>query len=148
MGEVETHWLAAGPNTFRQNVQGTTGKSLSLVDVTTAGVPTFDCKPAQRLATVTVDLCNRGATLLRQDQTEIALVNMAQPTNVLCQARNDRDIKSGECIEVSCDVPVAPRTAPFDLMIMGDPLSQVDECIEDNNRSMISGVVCQPEVPQ
>jgi hypothetical protein len=148
MGEVETHWLAGGPNTFRQNVQGTTGKSLSLVDVTTAGVPTFDCKPAQSLATVTVDLCNRGATMLPRDQTEIALVNVARPTNVLCQQRNDRDIPSGQCIEVSCDIRVTPRSAPFDLMIMGDPLSQVDECIEDNNRSVISGVVCQPAIPE
>lgn len=147
MGQVETHWLSGGPNTFRQNVQGTTGKSLSLVDVTTAGVPTFECKPGERVATVTVDLCNRGATMLRENQTEIALVNMAQPTNVLCRQSNNRDIDSGECIEVSCDVPVSPRAAPFDLMIMGDPLLQVDECIEDNNRSMISGIVCQSTDP-
>jgi hypothetical protein len=147
MGQVETHWLAGGPNSFRQNVQGTTGKSLSLVDVTTAGVPTFECKPGERVATVTVDLCNRGATMLRENQTEIALIDIAQPTNVLCRQSNDRDIDSGECIEVSCDVPVSPRAAPFDLMIMGDPLLQVDECIEDNNRSMISGIVCQSNDP-
>jgi hypothetical protein len=148
MGEVQSHWAAGGPNTFRQNVQGTTGKSLSLVDVTTVGLPTFDCKPAQSLATVTWDLCNRGATMLRQDQTEIALVNMAQPTNVLCQERNDRDLNPGECIELSCDIPVSPRSAPFDLMIMGDPLRQVDECIEDNNRSLIEGVFCQSNNPE
>jgi hypothetical protein len=147
MGQIQTHWLAGAPNTFRQNVQGTTGKSLSLVDVTTVGVPTFDCKPAEGLATVTLDLCNRGATMLREDQTEIALINMDQPTNVLCRQRNDRDINPGECIELSCDIPVLPRSAPFDLMIMGDPLRQVDECIEDNNRSLISGVVCQSDVP-
>ncbi|HTV20468.1 MAG TPA: VCBS repeat-containing protein, partial [Polyangiaceae bacterium] len=148
MGQVETHWTAGGPNTFRQNVQGTTGKSLSLVDVTTAGVPTFDCKPAQNLATITVDLCNRGAVMLREDETEVAMVNMAEPAKILCQQRNDRDVDVGECIEVSCDIPVAPRSAPFNLMIMGDPLLQVDECLEDNNRSMISGIVCQPDVPR
>jgi hypothetical protein len=147
MGQVETHWLAAGPNTFRQNVQGASGKSLSLVDVTTAGVPTFECKPGQSLATVTVDLCNRGATMLRQNQTEIALIDIDQPTNVLCRQANDRDIDAGECIEVSCDVPVSPRAAPFDLMIVGDPQLQVDECIEGNNRSMISGIVCQSNDP-
>jgi hypothetical protein len=147
MGQVETHWLAAGPNTFRQNVQGASGKSLSLVDVTTAGVPTFECKPGEDLATVTVDLCNRGAAMLRQNQTEIALIDIDQPTNVLCRQANDRDIDAGECIEVSCDVPVSPRAAPFDLMIVGDPQLQVDECIEGNNRSMISGVGCQSNDP-
>jgi hypothetical protein len=148
MNEVETHWLAGEPNTFRQNVQGTSGKSLSLVDVTTSGVPSFECKPAQSLATVKWDLCNRGATMLRQDETEVALFNMAQPTKVLCQQRNDVDINPGECVEVSCDIPVSPRSAPFNLMITGDPLGQVAECIEDNNRSMIAGVVCQSDVPQ
>jgi len=42
---------------------------------------------------------------------------------------------------------VSPRAAPFDLMIVGDPQLQVDECIEGNNRSMISGIVCQSNDP-
>lgn len=148
MNQVRSHWAAGGPNTFRQNVQGETGKSLSLVDITTAGVPIFECKPAQNVATVQVDLCNRGANRLREGETQVAVVNMAEPTNILCQQQNDTEIDVGECITLSCDVPVSPRAAPFDLMILGDPLAQVDECLEGNNAAPIYGVSCQDVVPR
>jgi VCBS repeat protein len=150
MGEVQNHWQGGGPNSFRQNVQGTTGRSLTLADVTTAGVPAFKCNPSLGTATVTVDLCNRGAVALRPDEAEIALVD-ARPertTNVLCRQRNEEAIESGKCAEVECDIAVPPGQDPFDVMIMGDPTDQVRECYEQNNRSLLSRVSCDPLGPQ
>jgi len=150
MSEVQNFWQAGGPNTFRQNVQGTTGNSLKLADLTTAGVPAFVCNPGERTATVTVDLCNRGASELRADQAEIALVD-ARPeraTSVLCRQRNKKAIPNGSCEEVTCDIPVPPAQPPFDVIIMGDPTDQVHECFEQNNRSLISRVSCDPLGPQ
>jgi hypothetical protein len=141
MAEVQSHWQTGGPNTFRQNVQGATGKSLSLVDVTTAGASTFECDN-RGMATVTVDLCNRGATPLRPDETEIAIVDQAQRTRVLCTQRNPRAIDPGRCIEVACQLAAPDRANPIDLEIFGDPKSQVGECNENNNVSVISRVSC------
>ena len=103
---------------------------------------------AQNLATVRVDLCNRGATRLRRGETGVAVVNMAAPTNILCQEQNEAEIDVGECVTLSCDVPVSPRAEPFDLMILGDPLAQVEECFEANNAALIYGVSCQNVVPR
>ena len=141
MSEVENHW-EDGPNTFRQNVQGATGRSLSLADVTTAGVPAIKCNERAGEATVTVDLCNRGSVELGANQTEIALVREDAPTTLLCQQQNEAAIAAGACISVSCTIPVAPRAEPFNLMILGDPADEVHECAEGNNRSLISRVSC------
>lgn len=146
MTEVQPHWTAGGPNTFRQNVQGATGKSLTLADVTTAGASTFTCQPAQNLATVQVDLCNRGGRALRANETEVALINPAEPTRLLCQERNAQAIEPGRCLQVTCDVPVIPNTPAFDLQILGDPASQVNECFEGNNVSVISRIACDPQL--
>jgi hypothetical protein len=146
MLEAQSHWQAGGPNSFRQNVQGATGKSLSEVDVTTAGAAKFECD-RQGIAKVQIDLCNRGARALRPDETEIALVNAQQRTNVLCTQRNEKAVEPGQCVVVSCDVPASSRT-PVDLEILGDPGSQVEECNENNNVSVISRVSCGPDVPR
>jgi len=148
MSEAQSHWANGGPNSFRQNVQGATGRSLSLADVTTAGVPTIDCNPRVGLATVEVDLCNRGVVELAAGETEIALVREDEPTTVLCQQRNDSALGSGECATISCDIPVTPRAEPFNVLIVGDALDQVSECGENNNRSVISRVSCAPDVPR
>jgi FG-GAP-like repeat len=148
MAQVQSHWAPGGPNSFRENVQGATGRSLSLADVTTAGVSTFDCKPGLGLATVHVDLCNRGASALRPDETAIAMVNPAERTNILCQQRNKEAIDPGQCVVVDCDVPAPPRGEPFDLQILGDPSNQVSECNENNNVSIISHVSCVADVPR
>jgi hypothetical protein len=147
MAEVKSQWSDGGPNTFRQNVQGTTGQSLSLADVTTAADPTVVCKPDQGLATVTVGVCNRGANPLAAEQTEIALRDQARPTQILCQQRNPRAIANGSCIEISCDIPVTPGAAPMDVMVMGDPGDEVKECYEANNLSFIQRVSCARSGP-
>jgi hypothetical protein len=145
MSEAQAHW-EDGPNTFRQNVQGSTGRSLSLADVTTAGVPTIDCNPSAGLATVTVDLCNRGAVDLAAEQAELVLVREDELTTVLCRQRNENALRSGRCTEITCEIPVTPRAAPFNVLILGDALEEVDECSENNNRSLISRVSCTSDI--
>lgn len=147
MAEVQSPWKG-GPNTFRQNVQGATGQSLSLADVTTAGEPTVACRPNIGMATVTVGVCNRGVNALAAEEASIALVDDARPTQILCQQRNPRAINSGSCIDISCDIPVAPGADPIDIRIMGDPTDEVRECYEANNVSFIQRVSCGPAVPR
>jgi hypothetical protein len=147
MNQVQSHWQPGGPNSFRQNVQGATGKSLAQVDVTTAGAAKFECDRRQGIAKVQIDLCNRGARALRPDETEIALVNALEKTRVLCTQRNEEAIEPGQCVAVNCDVP-APGRTPVDLEILGDPGAQVEECNEFNNVSVISRVSCSADVPR
>jgi hypothetical protein len=147
MGEVQSLWEDGGPNTFRKNVQGATGRSLALADLTTAGDPSVDCNPNRGIATLTVGVCNRGANALRAEEAEIALRDQARPTQILCQQRNPTAIASGSCIEINCDIPITPGGAPIDVMIMGDPTEQVNECYEANNLSFIQRVSCAPAGP-
>ena len=148
MSEVQATWTAGGPNSFRQNVQGATGRPLSLADVTTAGVAEFECNPAVGRATVTVDLCNRGTVALRPGDAELALIRTDGSTQILCQKSNEELLESGTCAEIECEIPVTPSAEPFDVTIMGDPSSKVQECFETNNRSVISRVSCGPDVPR
>jgi len=148
MSEVQATWTAGGPNSFRQNVQGATGRPLSLADVTTAGSADFECKPAVSQATVTVDLCNRGTVALRPGDAEIALVRSDRATQILCQKSNEELLESGQCAEIACDIPVTPSAPPFDVSILGDPAAKIRECFEGNNRAIISGVGCGPDVPR
>jgi VCBS repeat protein len=142
MSEVDTHWEPGFPNTYRQNVQGSSGRSLSLGDVTTTGDPAVACNERAGTAEVKIDLCNRGSVDLAPNATEIALVREDAPTTVLCQERNQQAIGVGTCVTVACQIDVPPRAEPFNLMILGDPADQVHECSESNNRSLISRVSC------
>jgi hypothetical protein len=146
MTQVQSHW-EGGPNTFRENVQGTTGKSLSLADVTTAGASSFECNPTLGMATVHVDLCNRGAAPVPAQGAEIALVDDQRPTSVLCRQRNAAEIPIAKCVEVACDIPAPPRSSPMDLRILGDATDEVDECNENNNVSIIARVSCGGDGP-
>jgi hypothetical protein len=148
MGAVTSHWNVerGGPNTYRQNIQGATGSSLGLVDVTTAGVAAFKCLDGQNLAEVTVDLCNRGSAPLQPADASLELVEAARPTNVLCRKANTelvtQALAPGSCTEVICTIPVTAGAAPFNVVIVGDPADRVEECYEDNNSSIIARVSC------
>jgi len=128
-----------GPNTYRQNVQGTTGFSLDKVDLTTAGVPHFDCVGSK--ATVHVDLCNRGLEPAAAEHATATLIEAGNPSNKLCELKSTAVLAPGACVDLSCDV-AAPPGKRFDITIMGDANSQLSECNERNNTSTISGVKC------
>lgn len=150
MGAAQSHWNmenGGGPNTFRQNVQGETGASLNLVDVTTAGLASFRCLAGQN-AEVTVDFCNRGNAPLRPEQASMALVESERPANVLCRKENTELIRQslapGDCVEVKCSIPTSREG--MDITILGDPTNSIRECYENNNSSVISGVSCFGDV--
>jgi hypothetical protein len=150
MDAVQSHWNMerGGPNTFRQNVQGETGASLDLVDVTTAGSASFECLRGQEVAEVTVALCNRGNAPLRPAEASLALVQSSQPANVLCRKENTelitQNLAPGTCVEVNCAIPT-PRGG-MDITVLGDPANRIRECFENNNSSIISRVSCFGDV--
>lgn len=143
MFDVQSHWNSSRnpqrPNTFRQNVQGTTGQSLDLPDVTVAGNPQFEC-PQDGTAVLEASICNRGRRTLGVNEAALAIVETDDATNVLCSPSNDQPLASGRCATLSCRIP-APRT-PVDVTIMGDPTGSVAECDENNNLSSIVNVSC------
>jgi hypothetical protein len=134
-----------GPNTYRQNVQGATGFSLDKVDLTTSGVPKFDCVGST--AKVHVDVCNRGLEPAGPGTATAALIEAGNPRKVLCRLTSTAALAPGQCVDLSCDVPITPGGPRFDITIMGDANSQLEECNEGNNQSTISGVYCDA-IPQ
>ena len=145
MQTVATQWFQASndPNTFRQNVQGSTGVSLELVDLTTTIDPAFACQTSVSIAQVSVKLCNRGRRTLAAGRGSVALMEEGNPSNVLCTKPNAKELLSGACETIGCDVPVPDTNRNFNIMVMGDRGSAVAECNERNNMSTLTNVFCQ-----
>jgi hypothetical protein len=143
MRSIPSQWNqpTTDPNSFRQNVQGITGASLDLPDITTVGIPGYKCLQNKQ-AQVTVEVCNRGLRTLATGKSTLALVEAHNPTNVLYTTTNSKDLASGDCEDVTAAVNVPTSNSAFDIMIMGDPNSAVPECDETNNTSLISNVYC------
>jgi len=145
MGQVASQFNSpdTDPNSLRQNVQGKTGVSLELPDVTVSGNPVVTCLPAQAVAKVSLNLCNRGLLELPVGKVRVALAQ-ADNTKVLCDQPNATVLRSGKCEAVSCDVPVPNQNPGIDIAVLADPSSAVRECTKGkNNTSLISNVFCQ-----
>jgi hypothetical protein len=131
------------PNTLRQNVQGKTGISLELPDLTVSGNPVVSCLPGQPQARVSLNLCNRGLLTLDAGQVHVALAQ-AQTTSVLCDKPNATVLRSGKCETVTCDVPVPSTNPGIDIAVLADPNNSLRECTKGkNNTSLVSNVFCQ-----
>jgi hypothetical protein len=143
MRKIPSQWNngAQDPNSFRQNVQGVSGISLDLPDITTVGIPGYKCQQNKQ-AQVTVEICNRGMRTLAAGKSTLALVEARNPSNVLYTTTTTKDLASGTCEDVTTAVTVPTTDSSFDIMIMGDPNSAVPECDEGNNTSIISNVYC------
>ena len=144
MTDVKSHWVSrqgeAVPNTFRRNVQGATGSSLRRSDLTTSVNAAFICNENGR-AEVEAAICNRGLNEIAAEAAEVAFVAANEPTEVLCTETNATALLPGACGTVTCNLP--PRgQLRFDVIVTADPRSEVDECYEGNNRSMVPGVFC------
>jgi hypothetical protein len=134
---------ADDPNSLRQNVQGKTGISLELPDVTTSVDPVPKCLQNRAVAQLTVNLCNRGLLTLDSGKVQVAMAQ-ADTNRVLCTLPNTKALRSGVCEEVTCDVPVPSQNPGIDIAVLADPSSAVRECTEGrNNTSLISIVFCQ-----
>jgi len=145
MQTVASQWSnpTKDPNSFRQNVQGATGVSLELADLTTTVNPVFACQTNQPIAQVSVDLCNRGTRTLAVGKASVALMQQGNPSNVLCSKPNTKELLAGGCESIVCDVQVPRANEGFNIIAMGDRASSVSECNEVNNMSTITNVFCQ-----
>jgi hypothetical protein len=145
MQTVASQWVtpAKDPNTFRQNVQGATGVSLQLADLTTTVDPVYACQTAQPIAQVSVKLCNRGLRTLAAGGGSVSLMEVGNPSNVLGTKPNAKEVLAGGCETIGFDVPVRNSNPGFDIMVMGDRASAVSECNESNNMSTLTNVFCQ-----
>jgi len=131
------------PNSLRQNVQGKTGISLELPDITVSGNPVVTCLQAQSTARVSLNLCNRGLLELPAGKVRVALAQ-ADNAKVLCDRPNAGVLRSGKCEVVTCDVPVPSQNPGIDIAVLADPGSAVRECTKGkNNTSLVSNVFCQ-----
>jgi len=131
------------PNTLRQNVQGKTGISLELPDLTVSGNPVVSCLPGQSVARVSLNLCNRGLLELDAGKVHVALAQ-SQTTKVLCDKPNTTVLRSGKCEAVTCDVPVPGTNPGIDIEVLADPNNSLRECTKGkNNTSLVSNVFCQ-----
>jgi hypothetical protein len=93
-----------------------------------------------------VDVCNRGLEPAAAGKATAALIEAGNPRNVLCRLTSTAALAAGECVDLSCDVPMKASGDRFDITIMGDANSQLPECNEGNNLSTITGVYCKPVV--
>ncbi|MEO8184537.1 MAG: VCBS repeat-containing protein [Deltaproteobacteria bacterium] len=131
------------PNSLRQNVQGKTGISLELPDITVSGNPVVSCLMNQAVAKVSLNLCNRGLLELPEGKVRVALAQ-ANNSRVLCDRPNTSVLRSGKCEVVTCDVPVPNQNPGIDIAVLADPSSAVRECTKGkNNTSLVSNVFCQ-----
>jgi|LNFM01.1.fsa_nt_gb hypothetical protein len=135
-------WRTAGLNNFRTNVQGRAGM-IGVADATAQGA-SWSCE-ADNTAILRARVCNRGAAPI-SDTVSVGFYNGepgAMSTMRLCAAPLGRTLNPGACAEVTCRWPGAGMTAmPVDVRVRVDDDNAVRECREQNNRAVISRVVC------
>jgi hypothetical protein len=145
MDDVASQWNspAADPNTLRQNVQGKSGASLALPDITVSADPVVRCLNNQALAKVSFALCNRGLAELPAGSAKVSLAAAATPESTLCTRSNAAPLLSGACETLSCDVNVPASNSGFDIAIRADSDNAVPECAEGQaNTALLSNVFC------
>lgn len=135
------------PNSLRQNVQGATGVSLELPDLTTTGNPVVECQAGRAIAKLTMQLCNRGLLQVEPGTARVALAEAERTTNILCDRMNSSVLRAGRCESITCDVPVPPAAPGINIAVLADPASALRECTEGrNNTSIVSNVFCTPGI--
>jgi hypothetical protein len=133
---------ASDPNSLRQNVQGKTGVSLQLADITAWVDPEVKCQLNQPVATITASLCNRGTLDVPASTVNLQMMLPGNATT-LCTKGNTGVLRSGGCESISCEVSVPDTLPGLDIMVLADSTNAVAECVEGrNNITMIRGVVC------
>jgi hypothetical protein len=144
MGEVPTKWNqpSENPNSLRQNVQGATGISLELADLTVSGISEVRCLGATGRAELSANLCTRGLLDLPAGAARLQMLEGAG-TAALCEKTNASALPSGKCEVVKCDMAV-PNIGPgLNVQLVAEPLQGVSECTQgNNNTSEIANVFC------
>jgi hypothetical protein len=144
MGDVVSQWNQPeiDPNSLRQNVQGTTGISLQLADLTVVASPVVKC-PRQGRATLSANVCNRGLLEVPAGKISVRMAPASALGSALCEVANKTVLRSGKCEPVTCDIDVPSQNSQFDVEVWADSGKAVAECAEGiNNTSLISNVFC------
>ncbi|MEY4550812.1 MAG: hypothetical protein RL685_7007 [Pseudomonadota bacterium] len=129
-------------NSLRQNVQGATGISLQLADLTVSGVSQVRCLGNQGRAEVSANLCNRGLLPLAVGAAKLSMFEGSGATP-LCEKGNASALTSGKCEVVKCEIAVPDRTPGFSLRMVADPADSVPECTQGtSNSDLVSNVFC------
>ncbi len=146
--DVKSSWdpqRNGGPNTFRQNVQGETGASVNIADLTTSGLANFQCLANGLRVTLNIELCNRGLLPLEAGEASAALARQVEGrTELLAEVTLDDSLEPGQCERRNVQIPRRDGEPPFDVAVVGDPNNDIDECTESNNRGTIANVFCAP----
>jgi hypothetical protein len=147
MNEVASRWNSPeeNPNSLRQNVQGATGKSLELADLTVSGVEDVRCLGATGRAELSANLCNRGLLDVPAGAAKIQMFEAAAGTTPLCEQTNRNALGSGRCEVVKCEMGVPTSGPGMSLRLVAQPASAtLTECTEGvNNTGAIANVLCQ-----
>lgn len=145
MQEVVSKWNQPdlNPNSLRQNVQGETGISLELADLTVSGVNEVRCLGNTGRAELSANLCNRGLLDLPAGAAKLQMFDGTGATPV-CEQTNSNALASGRCEVVKCQMGV-PNIGPgMNVRLVADPGDSVQECTQgDANNAIIPNVFCQ-----
>lgn len=145
MSEVPSKWNQPdqNPNSLRQNVQGESGISLELADLTVSGVGEVRCLGNQGRAELTANLCNRGLLDLPAGAAKLQMFEAEASGTALCERSNSNPLPTGRCEAVKCEMGVPDRTPGFNVRIVADPADEVAECTQgDSNSAVIANVFC------
>jgi hypothetical protein len=151
--EVSRYWKAGeGANSFRENTQGNVATSFSFnqADITTIAAPGSPCSQTSTgsfTARIELKMCNRGLLPVPAAASEIALMDLADPSKPsMCNVKNINALASGVCEDFFCNVPATGT--PMDIEIVADPNDRIKECIESNNRAQVVRVMCNDVIPR
>jgi hypothetical protein len=131
------NWEETGLNHFRQQAQGALG-SVNLADLTVAVANASDLCAAEGPIMLTARVCNRGTNPVADG----ALVRFSTADTdggigaTLCDARTDRLLSVGGCVEVRCSA-VITAGAGRRVTVRIDPDSTIADCHPRNNRGTV-----------
>jgi hypothetical protein len=147
-------WLAKqnfkvrGLNSFRQNVQGTTGVD-DLPDIT-GRIDKDACQLTGNTATLTVNICNRGK---RAVPAAVPVTFYDDQNAILCTGVTDGPVPTGSgCKPVSCTIQGSDTTRVIGKTVRINanddgkmpPNRATVECNYNNNGDSIAIMVCPP----
>jgi hypothetical protein len=135
------NWTSMGLNNFRANVQGDADPGAA-PDLTSRGTP-VSCDAAG-VAILGATACNRGAEPVGAG-LRVSFYDGDPDTGgpEICSALTTRVLAPGECETVSCAWMGAPTEPPGrDVTVVADSDGATGECLEGNNRTLLTGVRC------
>ncbi|MDA3863118.1 MAG: VCBS repeat-containing protein [Deltaproteobacteria bacterium] len=136
------NWLDSSLNNFRQNVQGEIESGTS-PDLTLRTI-TFDCNSFSE-AEFTLEVCNRGTQPVTSGVP--VSVSTSDGSDLLCQGYTSSVMVPGQCENVLCVWDSPPATPGSAALVVGkaddEDGSSVLECIENNNRLLLSDIYCE-----